>query len=127
MFDEPGRLFIYMVHSWWLLNIVAHTAGEVGAVLIRALEPIDGIDRMFVNRGVSELRRLANGPGKLARALDVGKEFHGVDVTKAGGELTVVDSNEEAFEIGSSHRIGVTRDLPRELRFFIEGSAFKSR
>ncbi|UCD45714.1 MAG: DNA-3-methyladenine glycosylase [Candidatus Bathyarchaeota archaeon] len=127
MFDEPGRLFIYMVHSWWLLNIVAHAAGEVGAVLIRALEPVDGIDRMFVNRGVSELKRLANGPGKLARALDVGKELHGVDVTKAGGELTVVEGSDEAFEIGSSHRIGVTRDLPRELRFFIEGSAFKSR
>jgi len=127
MFDEPGRLFIYMVHSWWMLNIVAHVAGEVGAVLIRAIEPIDGIDRMFVNRGVSELRRLANGPGKLTRALDVGKELHGLDVAEAGSELTVVGGREEAFEIGSSHRIGVTRDLPRELRFFIEGSAFTSR
>ena len=127
MFDDPGRLFIYMVHSWWLLNIVAHERGEVGAVLIRALEPVDGISVMEENRGVADLYNLMSGPGKLTKALRVTKELHGLDVTEGSAELKIVDGGHEGFQMATSHRIGVTRDLPRELRFHIKGNRFVSR
>lgn len=126
MFGEPGRVFIYMVHSHWLLNIVAHQEGEVGAVLIRALEPLEGMGIMSINRGVEDVRDLTSGPGKLARAMVVTKELNGIDVTKKG-PLVVVDGKEGEFEIGSSHRIGVRVDLPQELRFFMKGNRFISR
>lgn len=127
MFDEPGRLFIYMVHSWWLLNVAAHEQGEVGAVLVRALEPVEGIPLMKENRGVSDLHNLTSGPGKLTRALGVTKELHGLDVTDVSTELIIVDRCYGEFSIDTSHRIGVKKDLPRELRFYIKGSRFVSR
>ncbi|MBA7465585.1 DNA-3-methyladenine glycosylase [archaeon] len=127
MFDEPGRLFIYMVHSWWLLNIAAHEPGEVGAVLVRALEPIDGVPVMEDNRGVTDLYNLTSGPGKLTKALDVTKDLHGLDVTEGSAELKIVDGGPEEFQTATSHRIGVTRDLPRELRYYIRGNRFVSR
>jgi DNA-3-methyladenine glycosylase len=127
MFEEPGRLFIYMVHAHWLLNVVAHPEGEVGAVLIRALEPIEGLETMMRNRGMKDLRNLTDGPGKLTRALEVTKELHGLDITSSGSELTVIQGEDDNYEIGTSHRIGVTEDLPQKLRFFIEGNRFVSR
>jgi len=127
MFGEPGRLFIYMVHSHWLLNIVAHGEGEVGAILIRALEPLDGIEPMRENRGRSDIRDLTTGPGKLTRAMAVTKELNGVDVTREDSSLTVVEGGEGGFEIGSSHRIGVRTDLPQKLRFYMKGNRFVSR
>lgn len=127
MFDDPGRLFIYMVHSWWLLNIAAHEPREVGAVLVRALEPIEGIPVMEDNRGVTDLYNLTSGPGKLTKALNVTKDLHGLDVTEGSAELMIVDEGPEEFQTATSHRIGVTRDLPRELRFYIRGNRFVSR
>ncbi len=127
MYAEPGRTFIYMVHGNWLLNIVAHLKGEVGAVLIRAIEPVQGVEVMFKNRRVERLRTLTNGPGKLTRALGITKELNGVDVTKEHGELTVIAGEEEELEMSHSHRIGVRTDLPHDLRFFVKGNKFVSK
>jgi len=126
MFGEPGRAFIYMVHSWWLLNIVAHRKGGIGAVLIRALEPNEGIELMKRNRGQNDVLNLTSGPGKLTRALIVTKELNGIDITGVSSRLTVIKGKQKDFEIGSSHRIGVTEDLPQELRFFIKKNGFLS-
>ncbi len=68
MFKDVGKTFIYMVHGNWLLNIVAHPKDEVGAVLIRALEPIQGVEIMWKNRNVRYQRDLTSGPGKLTKA-----------------------------------------------------------
>ena len=127
MFGEPGRLFVYMVHTWWLLNIVAHVECGVGAVLIRGLEPLEGVRGMMMNRRMEGIHNLTNGPGKLARALAVTNELNGLDITEAGSDLVVTAGEDEAFDIGSSMRIGVTRDLPNELRFYIEGNRFVSK
>jgi len=127
MYAEPGRTFIYMVHGNWLLNIVAHVKGEVGAVLIRAIEPIQGINVMKKNRERENLQRLTNGPGKLTKALAITKELNGVFVTERRGELTVREGEESRFKVSSSHRIGVTKDLRRKLRFFAEGNKFVSK
>jgi len=128
MFREAGRTFIYMVHGNWLLNIVAHPKGEVGAVLIRALEPLQGIDAMKKNRGTADLKGLTNGPGKLAKALAITKELNGLDVTDEKSALLVVEGSEkETFDVYTSKRIGVKLDLPQELRFYIRGNAFVSK
>jgi DNA-3-methyladenine glycosylase len=127
MFMDVGKTFIYMVHANWLLNIVAHLKGGVGAVLIRAVEPLQGVETMRNNRNVKNIRDLTSGPGKLTKALCITKELNGIDVTKRNSQLVVVEGEKESFEICSSHRIGVKVDLSQELRFFVKGNRFVSR
>jgi len=126
MWDEPGRVFIYNVHRYWMLNIVAHNLNQVGAVLIRAIEPREGIEVMRRNRVVTKLFNLTNGPGKLTIALMIDKRVNGDLVTSCKSKLFVADSGVKP-EIGRSHRIGVRRDLDRKLRFFIKGNKYVSR
>ena len=126
MWGEPGRIFIYNVHRYWMLNIVAHKPHETGAVLIRAIEPIEGIKIMKSNRPVEKLYDLTNGPGKLTVALKIDKSLNGVYVTSHESEVFIVN-NEIRLEVGRSHRIGVKKDLPKKLRFFIKGNRFVSK
>lgn len=126
MWGEPGRVFIYNVHRYWMLNVVAHEPGDVGAVLIRALEPTAGIDVMLANRSVPETRELTSGPGKLTMALGIDKRLHEADVTEGGGRVYIASEVRE-IEVGTSHRIGVTTDLPEELRFYVRGNPYLSR
>ena len=125
MFEEPGRLFIYNVHQYWMLNFIAHSDG-VSGILIRAIEPTMRIDTMQENRPVQNLRELTSGPGKLTLAFDVDKSLNGLDVTDASSQIYVLD-NEFEYELGTSHRIGVTRDLPEHLRFYVKNNRFVSR
>ena len=126
MWGEPGRVFVYNVHRYWMFNVVAHEPGEVGAVLIRALEPTKGMDTMMRNRPVEDHEELTSGPGKLTIAFGMDKGLHGQDVTDPGSEVYIVDGALE-HEIGTSRRIGVTRDLERDLRFYVKGSPHVSR
>jgi len=125
MFEEPGRLFIYNVHKYWMLNIIAHSDG-VGGILIRAIEPTSGIETMKRNRPVKNPRDLTSGPGKLSLALDVDKSLNGLDVTTEASPVYVLD-NDLSFDISTSHRIGVTRDLPEHYRYYVEGNRYVSR
>ena len=125
MFETPGTLFIYMVHGWWLLNISAHKDGEVGAVLIRAIEPIDGIETMKKNRGLNSLIALTNGPGKLTKSLKITKYLNGYDIV-GGKQVSIMVGWTHNFEIASSNRVGVTHDLLKPLRFYIRGNIFVS-
>jgi len=127
MFLDAGKTFIYMVHANWLLNIVAHSKGGVGAVLIRAIEPLQGTQAMLKNRNVRDIRDLTSGPGKLTEALGITKDLNGIDVTDRNSKLTIIEQRRENFTVGSSHRIGVKSDLPQELRFFIKGNKFVSK
>lgn len=127
MYLDVGKTFIYMVHGNWLLNIVAHPKGGVGAVLIRAVEPLQGIEVMKKNRGIKDIYALTSGPGRLTEALNITKKQNGLDVTRAENEIAILESADEEFEMYTSHRIGVKRDLPQELRFYIKGSKFVSR
>ncbi len=126
MWGEPGRTFIYNVHKYWMLNAVAHERGRIGAVLVRAMEPTRGLDIMKRNRKVENPLELTRGPGKLTEALGIDKGLNEMDLTARGGAIQIAD-NEISFEIGSSHRIGVRRDLRRNLRFFVKGNRFVSR
>jgi DNA-3-methyladenine glycosylase len=125
MFDEPGHLFIYNVHQYWMLNFIAHDNGA-GGILIRAIEPTIGVETMMKNRPVKKLRDLTSGPGKLTLALGVDKSLNGGPVTDENSPVTVLD-NQMEFEISTSHRIGVTRDLPDHFRFYVKGNQFVSK
>lgn len=126
MWGEPGRLFVYNVHRYWMLNVVAHEPDEIGAVLIRAIEPTRGIESMLGNRPVKDPRALTSGPGKLTLALGIDKGSHGASVLSSGSEIRILDAAPDPV-IGTSRRIGVTRDLDRDLRFYVEGNPYVSR
>jgi DNA-3-methyladenine glycosylase len=126
MWEEPGRLFVYNVHKYWMLNVVAHLPGGVGGVLLRAIEPTVGVEAMMRRRPVHEERELTSGPGKLSGALGVTRELNGCPVTDTGCPVHILDAP-RVTGCRTSHRIGVTRDLPEELRFYVEGNRFVSR
>ena len=126
MWKDPGRVFIYNVHKYWMFNIVADKSNEIGAVLIRAIEPTRGIEIMKKNRPVRKVDALTNGPGKLTTALKIEKSLNGIPVTSNESEIFIA-KNKIEFEIESSYRIGVKKDLDRKLRFFIKGNNFVSR
>jgi len=126
MFGEPGRLFVYNVHRYWMLNFVAHEPGKVGAVLIRAIEPVKGVEAMKINRLVKDIRELTSGPGKLTLALRVDKSLNGCSATDMDCPVHVLE-NRFVFEVEESHRVGVKSDLPRKLRLYINGNRFVSR
>ncbi|MCW4032568.1 MAG: DNA-3-methyladenine glycosylase [Candidatus Bathyarchaeota archaeon] len=126
MWGVPGTIFIYNVHKYWMFNIVAHEPNEIGAVLIRSLEPIKGIEIMKSNRKSSDIMQLTKGPGRLTEAYGIDKRMNGKSVTSSKSKISIFD-NQMDFEIDTSHRIGVKKDLDKELRFFIKGNNFVSK
>ena len=128
IYGDVGVALIYGVHRQWLLNVVAHSPGEAGAVLIRAVEPVEGVETMKKLRRALELQLLTSGPGRLTRAMAIDKKLHGKPVYTTAHGLWI-EGGEEISErqVAVSHRIGVTEDLPVPLRFYIKGNPFVSR
>ncbi|MEM1915557.1 MAG: DNA-3-methyladenine glycosylase [Candidatus Nezhaarchaeales archaeon] len=128
LYGEVGRTLVYGVHGQWLLNVVAHSDGDGGAVLIRALEPCEGLEVMMSNIGAKNVYTLTNGPGKLTRALMIDKSFHRKPVYTVEHGLWIEEGVKVSpSRIARSKRIGVSRDLPQELRFYIIGNPFVSK
>ena len=126
LFLEPGYAYVYLAYGVsYMLNVSSERAGIGAGVLIRALEPIDGVAIMRANRGVEALGDLARGPGRLATAMRIDRRLDGLDLC-ARGPLWLGRSEREPREIGLSVRIGITKDADRLLRFFVPGSAFVS-
>ncbi|MEW6222353.1 MAG: DNA-3-methyladenine glycosylase [Candidatus Hadarchaeota archaeon] len=121
-----GFAFIYMVHNNWMFNVTADREGVPGAALVRALEPLDGIELMKKRRRVDDIRLLASGPGRLTQAMGITYGDHKIDLTKSRA-LKIVEGVPGEFKISRSHRIGVSADLKRELRFFLQGNRFVSK
>jgi DNA-3-methyladenine glycosylase len=126
LFLKRGHGYVYFAYgSCYLLNVSSEVRGVGAGVLLRALEPLEGVALMQRNRGVTRLRDLARGPGRLAEALDVDLKQDGLDLC-ATGDLWLGTAPREAGAIGVSLRIGITRDAHRELRFYERGSPFVS-
>lgn len=126
LFLERGHAYIYLAYGVsWMLNVSSEKPGIGAGVLIRALEPREGIDIMRHNRGMEGVRDLARGPGRLAQALSIDRSLDGLDLCTKG-PLWLARDESEAGDIGQSIRIGVTRDTHRLLRFYARGSPFVS-
>jgi DNA-3-methyladenine glycosylase len=128
IFGPPGHAYVYLSYGMYeCLNIVAEPAGTAGCVLIRALEPVEGLENMRRRRPRAKSdRELANGPGKLALALGITRADYGVDMTR--GKLTVrMHGDEVPFDIEVTPRIGLTKCADLPLRFLKRGSPFVSR
>ncbi len=128
IFGPPGHAYVYLIYGIYdCLNVVAEPEGSPGCVLIRALEPLTGIAEMRSHRPVDRLQDLANGPGKLTRALGITLRHNGADLTRGPISLHQPAGDAETFEIAVSPRVGITRNADWPLRFFIAGNAFVSR
>jgi DNA-3-methyladenine glycosylase len=127
IFGPPGHAYVYFIYGMYeCLNLVAEPDGSPGCVLIRALQPVAGLDEMMRRRGTHQEEQLANGPGKLTLAMGITRRLNGVDVTD--GPL-VVRSPESAgmIDIACGTRIGITKAADWPLRFWIDGNRFVSR
>ena len=126
LFLKRGHAYVYFAYgSCYLLNVSSEVKGVGAGVLLRALEPLEGIALMQRNRGATRLRDLARGPGRLAEALQVDLRQDGLDLC-APGELWLGAAARDNGAIGVSLRIGITRDAHRELRFYERGNPFVS-
>ncbi len=123
MFGPVGIAYVYFSYGvHWMLNVVAHGKDEAGAVLIRAAEPLAGIDAMAERRGTDRREALLSGPGKLCQALGIDREHYGVDLF-AGGELRIEPGASPA-EIIAGPRIGIAHGKGHETPWrFVDSSA----
>lgn len=132
LFGPPGFAYVYFIYGMhYCLNFSCEPEGQGAGVLLRALEPVEGLDAMARNRGVapgSDLRLLTSGPGRLCQALGVTRLTHnGIDVTRARSELRVEDDGVAAGSIEVSPRVGIRKAAERPLRFALAGNRFVSR
>jgi DNA-3-methyladenine glycosylase len=129
MFGPPGRAYIYFTYGMHhLLNIVCEAEGEPAAVLIRAIEPTEGIDMMRRRRApVTRLAEFTNGPGKLTRALGIDLEQNGIPVYRGQLKIFARTSDWRQTEIVTSPRIGIRVGTRREWRYCAADSRFLSR
>jgi DNA-3-methyladenine glycosylase len=126
IFGPPGHAYVYFIYGMYeCLNLVAEPAGKPGCVLIRAVEPVEGVETMRRRRpGAKRAEDLASGPGKLTLALGITRTLNGADVTRP--PLTVHDGPPPP-QIVTTARIGITRCADWPLRFYVAGNRFVSR
>ena len=128
VFGPPGHAYVYFIYGMYeCLNLVAEAEGQPGCVLIRALEPVAGLDLMRARRPAArQLQDLASGPGKLTLAMAITRAQNGVDVTR--GPLSVrAPAEPRPFDIAVSPRIGITKCADWPLRFYIRGNPCVSK
>ena len=126
LFLERGHAYVYFIYGCWhALNVSAETTGVGAGVLLRALEPLEGIALMQRRRGVERPIDIARGPGRLAAAMDIDGRLDGVDLC-APGPLWLGAPARRAGRVGRSTRIGISREIERKLRFFERDNAFVS-
>ncbi len=126
LFLERGHAYVYLAYgSSFMVNVSSETSGVGAGVLIRAIEPTDGIAIMERNRGTGRVRDLARGPGRLCSALGIDRRLDGIDLCRAG-PLWLGSDGQVPGEIGQSKRIGITRAADSLLRFYVRGNWFVS-
>jgi DNA-3-methyladenine glycosylase len=126
LFLERGHAYVYLAYgSSFMLNVSSETPGVGAGVLIRAIEPTDGVSIMERKRGTELLRDLARGPGRLCAALGIDRRLDGIDLCQEG-PLWLASDGQPAGEIGQGKRIGITRAADSPLRFYVRGNRFVS-
>jgi DNA-3-methyladenine glycosylase len=126
LFLPHGHAYVYFTYgSCFMMNVSSEKAGTGAGVLVRALEPFEGIGFMQRRRGTTCLLDLARGPGRLTQAMDIDRRYDGVNLC-AGGKLWLGAAVRRTGTIGATIRIGITRDVHRLCRFYERGSPFVS-
>ncbi len=127
MYLEAGRLYVYPIHAKYCLNVVTEPEGQGAAVLIRALEPYEGIERLAENRKGATERDWMRGPSRLCQAMQVDRSLDGIDL-KLGEEIWIESPTTELppFRCARSSRIGISSAQDKLLRLFVDGNRFVS-
>jgi DNA-3-methyladenine glycosylase len=128
LFGPPGHAYVYLsygIHS--LLNFVTEPEGTASAVLVRALEPTEGIDLMRERRGQERIETLCSGPGKLAEALGIDLSLNGADLFQPPFELSEPAGEWSTVDVVTGPRIGITKAADLPWRYSVSGSRFVSR
>jgi DNA-3-methyladenine glycosylase len=127
MFGPPGTLYIYFSYGChYLANIVSEPEGSAGAVLLRAMEPVEGVELMQTRRKTGEMTALMSGPGKLTQALGIGPALYGESLL--GDTCWLEEAPDIPHElIGTSPRIGISRSTGLPWRKFVTGSPHVSK
>ena len=125
MFGPPGFLYVYRSYGvHWCANIVCEPEGAGAAVLLRALEPTQGLEAMRARRGLETSRLLCSGPGRLTQALGITSAHNGLPLDNVPFELC---PPQERVEVTVSQRIGITKAPDRPWRYLAAGSRYVSR
>ena len=127
IFGPPGHAYVYFIYGMYeCLNVVAEPLGTAGCVLIRALEPLEGVDIMRQRRPrARRVEDLASGPGKLTLAMDITRALNEHDLTSP--PLSVLDDSIAPFDVVTTTRIGIRECADWPLRFYVAGNSFISR
>ena len=126
LFLHRGHAYVYFIYGMhYALNVSAGAKGQGTGVLIRALEPVAGIEQMQRNRGIKNIHELAKGPGRLAEALKIDKRLDGIDLCTAKS-LWLGDALAPPAPISASKRIGITKEIHRPLRFYERNNPYVS-
>ncbi len=127
MFGDPGHSYVYFTYgNHYCLNVTTEPAGVAGAVLIRALEPTEGIGLMKKYRGTKDISQLTSGPGKLTRAMKVDLGLNGEDLVSSR-RLYLTEGKTGRISWDNTSRVGVSRGSERQWRFFVKGCGFVSK
>jgi DNA-3-methyladenine glycosylase len=125
MFGPPGHAYVYRSYGiHWCLNLVCEGEEVASAVLVRALEPTDGLDEMRARRGLDEPRLLCAGPGRLCQALGVTRKHDGLPLDRAPFDL---EARSADVDIVAGPRIGITQAADKPWRYGLAGSKFLSK
>lgn len=126
MFGEPGHAYVYFTYgAHFCLNLTCEPSGVPAAVLVRAIEPIEGVEEMKTNRAVAEVKDLTNGPGKLTKALGINRDLNGEDLVTS--DRLFLEEGERPRSLETSARVGIRDGTEYKWRFFVKGSKFVSR
>jgi DNA-3-methyladenine glycosylase len=125
MFGPPGHAYVYRSYGiHWCLNFVCEPEGSASAILIRAIEPLEGLTKMQRRRGFSDVRLLCSGPGRVGEALGVTQAHNGLDLGRRPFKLIARD---RAPEIVTGVRIGISKAVTLPWRYGLAGSRFLSK
>jgi DNA-3-methyladenine glycosylase len=136
LFGPPGHAYVYFIYgNHYCLNFSCEPEGKAGCVLIRALEPLHGIERMARLRGLkfdgppatpSQLRRLTSGPGRLCQAMAITRARHNGKDVSTEGNLVIIDDGFRPQKISRTPRVGITKAAEEKRRYVISGNPFVS-
>ncbi|WP_150466238.1 DNA-3-methyladenine glycosylase [Francisella sp. SYW-9] len=128
MFEKPGTSYVYFTYGMHhCMNVVTSDIGIGEAILIRALEPIQGIEQMQINRSKTKFKDLCSGPAKLAQALDIDLADNGINLLDINSHLYLKYNDKiEVFDIVETQRIGISKAKEKLLRFYIKDNNYVS-